>query len=229
MSRTPLIILLSGFLGAVALTAQVLPPTSVTSTIQAQGSATISVKPDQAQLIVSVSTDGTTAADASQKNATIANQLLAALNQTVDGNGTVQTIGYAINVRYSNGSNPSVIGYTAVNTIQITTGDLSHLGNLIDTAVNNGANNIGALSFSLHDPEPQTQQALTAATKQALAHAAAIAAGTGRSVGPVVSAVQGGGVVPVVYTGALGAATVTPIQTGYSTVSATVTVTVQLQ
>lgn len=222
MSRTPLIILLGAIACAAVLSAQTLP----VSTIQAQGSATISVKPDQAQLIVSVSTDAATASDASQKNATIANQVLAALNQMVDGNGTVQTIGYAINARYSNGANPSVVGYTAVNTIQITTGDLSHLGNLIDTAVNNGATNIGALSFGLQDPEPQKQQALTAATKQALAHAAAIAAGTGRSVGPVVSAVEGGSATPVVLTGVVSA---TPIQTGYATVSASVTVTVQLQ
>ena len=222
MSRMPLIILLGALAGTAVLSAQ----TPSSSTVQAQGSATISVKPDQAQLIVSVSTDGATAADASQKNAAIANQVLGALDQMVDGNGTVQTIGYAINARYSNGANPSVVGYTAVNTIQITTGDLSHLGNLIDAAVNNGATNIGALSFGLHDPEPQKEQALTAAMKQALAHAAAIAAGAGRSVGPVVSAVEAGNVTPVVIAGV---ASTTPIQTGYASVSASVTVTVQLQ
>ena len=222
MSRTPLIILLGALAGAAVAAAQ----TSSPATIQAQGNATVSAKPDQVQLTVSVSTDGASAQEAAQKNSAQTTQVLNALNQMVGSNGTVQTIGYSITVRYSNGANPSVIGYTAVNSIQVTTSDMSLPGPLIDAAVNNGATNIGGLSFGLHDSDPQRQQALTAATKQALAHAGAIASGLGRSVGPVVSAVEGGGTTPIVYAGA---ATSTPIQTGFVTVSASVTVTVQLQ
>jgi len=65
------------------------------------------------------------------------------------------------------------------------------------------------------------------AAKQARAHADAIAAGLGAKTGAVVSAQEGGSVSPVVIAGTAGAAP-TPIQTGQVSVSASVTITVQL-
>jgi uncharacterized protein YggE len=225
MFRTPLIILLTALASAAILSAQ----TTAAGTIQAQGSANLNVQPDQAQLTVSVSTDAATAQQAASQNATQTNQVLTALKQALGNSGTVQTIGYTINPRYSNSANPTVIGYTAANTVQVTTSDLSLPGQLIDAASGSGATSVYGLTFGLRDPEPSKQQALTAATKQALAHAAAIAAGLGGKVGPVVSAVEGSTVVPIV-TQSLGAASVTtPVLTGYVTVTANATVTVQLQ
>ena len=71
------------------------------------------------------------------------------------------------------------------------------------------------------------QQALGLAAKQARAHADAIAAGLGARTGAVVSAQEGGGVSPVVIAGTVAAAP-TPIQTGQVSVTASVTITVQL-
>jgi uncharacterized protein YggE len=212
--------------GSAILSAQ----TTSAGTIQAQGSASLYVQPDQAQLTVSVSTDAATAQQAAAQNATQTNQVLNALKQVLGNSGTVQTVGYSINPRYSNGSNPNIIGYTAMNTVQVTTSDLSLPGQLIDAASGNGATNVYGLSFGLHDPDPARQQALTAATKQALAHAAAIAAGLNGKAGPVVSAVEGSTTVPILMaTQSAGAISSTPVVTGYVTVTAYVTVTVQLQ
>lgn len=212
-------------LAAAALPAQSQPA----GTIQANGSATLSVQPDQAQLTVSVSTDGASAQQAAQLNATQTNQVLSAIGQVLKSSGTTQTVGYSINPRYSNGANPSIIGYTAVNTIQATTYDLSLPGPLIDAASGSGATNVNGLTFGLQNPDPTKQQALTAATKQALAHAGAIATGLGKVVGTVVSAQEASSSTVVVPLAA--ASTSTPIQTGYVTVSANVVVvvTVQLQ
>ena len=226
MLRTPLILLLAGLVGAAILSAQA----TAAGTIQAQGSATLNVQPDQAQLSVSVSTDAATAQQAASQNGTQTNQVLNALKQVLGNSGTVQTIGYSINPRYSSGTNPTVIGYTAMNTVQITTSDLSLPGQLIDAASGSGATNVYGLTFGLHDPDPSRQQALTAATKQALAHATAIAAGLSGKAGPVISAQETGTTVPIVSpVQAVGAISSTPIVTGYVTVTANVTVTVQLQ
>lgn len=86
---------------------------------------------------------------------------------------------------------------------------------------------MNGLTFGLQNPDPVKQQALTAATKQALAHAGAIASGLGGKAGQVVSAQESSTSTPVVMLAA--ASTSTPIQTGYVTVSASVVVTVQLQ
>jgi uncharacterized protein YggE len=221
MCRTRLIILLAVLAGAAGLPAQ------TAGTIQALGAASLSVQPDQALLTVSVSTDGATAQQAAQLNATQTNAVLNALKQVLGSSGSIQTIGYSEYPRYNSGTNPSIIGYTAANTVQATTYDLTLPGALIDAASQSGASTIGGLTFGLRDPDPTKQQALTAAAKQALAHASAIAAGLGAKAGPVVSAQESAATSPVVL--GVASSVSTPIQTGSVTVTANVTVTVQLQ
>ena len=50
---------------------------------------------------------------------------------------------------------------------QVTTLDLSMIGNLIDTANQAGANSVSGITFGLENPDPVKQQALTQAAKQA--------------------------------------------------------------
>jgi uncharacterized protein YggE len=199
--------------------------------VQANGSATLTAKPDQAQLDVGVVTNGATAQDASQQNANLSTTVQAALSKVLGSAGTLQTVSYYVSPRYSNSPNqPSVIiGYTAGNTVRVTTTDLTQIGLLIDAANQAGANSVGGLSFGLQNPEPLVEQALTQATKQALAHAAAIAAGLGNKLGAVLSAQEGSSYTPIVVGAAsAGAAVTTPVQTGTVTVYATVTIQVGL-
>lgn len=199
--------------------------------VQANGSATITAKPDQAQLEVGVVTNGATAQDAGQQNASLSGTVQAALSKVLGAAGTLQTVSYSINPRYSNtpGQPSVIIGYTATNTVRVTTTDLSQIGLLIDAANAAGANSVGSLSFGLQNPEPLVEQALTQATKMATAHAAAIAAGLGGKVGAVLSAQEGSSYAPIVV-GApgAGAGVSTPVQTGTVTVYATVTIQVAL-
>jgi len=199
--------------------------------VQANGSATLTAKPNQAQLDVGVVTNGATAQDASQKNASLSDTVQAALSKVLGSAGTLQTVSYYVTPRYSSTPNqPSVIiGYTAGNTVRVTTTDLSQIGLLIDAASQAGANSVGGLSFGLQNPEPLVEQALTLATKQATAHAAAIAAGLGSKLGAVISAQEGSSYTPIaVGTAGAGTAGTTPVQTGTVTVYATVTIQVGL-
>src|ERR1035437_4978397 len=211
MFRTYLSLLLLMLFGS-AMAAQTAVPS-----VQANGSATLTAKPDQAQLDVGVVTNGATAQDASQQNASLTNTVQAALSKVLGSAGTLQTVSYYLTPLYSNTPNqPSaIIGYTASNTTRVTTTDLSQIGVLIDAANQAGANNVGNLSFGLQNPEPLVEQALTQATKQATAHAAAIAAGLGGKLGAVLSAQEGSSYTPVVAGGVkAGAAGTPPPQTG---------------
>jgi len=210
--------------GAIAQTAAV-------PSVQANGSATLTAKPDQATLDVGVVTNGTTAQDAAQQNATLSNAVQAAIGKVLGSSGTMQTVNYSVYARYSNapGQTATIIGYTASNTVRVTTIDLNSIGPLIDTANSAGANSVGNLSFGLQNPEPYTQQALTQATKIASGHAAAIAAGLGGKLGAVISAQEGASYTPIVVgTAAGGAAASTPVQTGTVNIYATVTIQVAL-
>src|ERR1044071_1316393 len=153
----------------IAVQAQIQAPASV----QATGTAIMSVAPDQAQFTAGVITQGTTAQDAAQQNATQTAAMLTALKGVLGTNGTVQTVGYSVSPRYNNSQPPSVIGYTASNTVQVTTINLNLVGPLIDAANQAGANNVSGISFGRQDPDPVLQQALGKASKQAVAHAAA--------------------------------------------------------
>lgn len=212
---------------AVPLSAQI--PSA--GTIQATGNAILSVNPDQASIDISVITQGATAQQAAQQNASQTNTVIGALKQVLGASGTVQTVSYSVYPNYSSnpGQTSQIVSYTVNNTVRATTTDLSLPGPLIDAGNQAGAGSVSNLSFGLQNPEPFQEQALTAAAKQAQAHAAAIAAGLGVKAGGIVSAQEGVETVPPVMTGvaALGGAS-TPIKSGPVTVSATVTITVQL-
>ena len=197
-------------------------------TVQATGNATLAVNPDQASLDVGVITSAATAQDSAQQNATQTTAVINAVKGVLGSAGTVQTLYYSISPRYtSNGSTLS--GYTTNNTLRVVTNDLSIIGRLIDAASGAGANNAGGLSFGLQDHDPALQQALTAATKQAMAHANAIAAGLGGKAGAVISAQEGASYTPIAVGGVSATAAATPIQTGTVNVYSTVSLVVQLQ
>ena len=201
------------------------------SSIQATGTATVNAKPDQVQLDVAVVTQAATAASAGQQNATQTNAMIAALQQVLGKSGTIETVGYWLSPRYSTAANQTsvIVGYTAQNTVRATSYDLSLAGPLIDVANQAGAGSVGGLTFGLQDSEPTRLQALTLAAKQAQAHAAAIAAGTGGKTGAVLSAVEGTYNSPSpIYTAAGGASSSTPVVSGTVSVTATVTITMQL-
>jgi len=213
--------------------AATLPAQTAAGTIQATGTATLSVNPDQASIDVSVITQGTTAQQAAQLNAAQTTTVINALKQLLGSNGTVQTVSYSVDPRYSNTSVQSntIIGYTATNTVRATTSDLTQVGPLIDTANQAGAGSVGNLSFTLQNPDSYQQQALSAAAKQAQAYASAIATGLGSKTGAVVSAQQGASTSYPILAGLAGgvaSSVPTPVQTGMVTVAATVTITVQL-
>src|SRR5437764_12534023 len=91
---------------APGLLAQTAPPRSV----QASGNATIYATPDQAPLDVGVVTNGSTAQDSAQQNATMTTAVLTALKAVLGSSGTVQTVSYYVHPRYSpTPTQPSVI------------------------------------------------------------------------------------------------------------------------
>jgi uncharacterized protein YggE len=219
-------------LAMILVPGSVLAQTSTVKTVQATGSATIFANPDQAQIEAGVVTNGSTAQDSAQQNATMTAAVITALKTVLGSSGSLQTVSYNISPRYSTapGQSNVIVGYTTSNTVRVITTDLSSIGKLIDAANQAGANSVSSLSFGLQDPEPKVQQALAQATKQAMSHATAIANGLGGTLGAVISAQQGSAYTPLVLPSAGAAVAVTtPVQTGTVSVYATVNVIVQLQ
>ena len=185
MTRTALLVMT---LGAV-LTAQ----TTGNRTVQSNGSATITANPDQAQIDIGVVTVGATRGldSGTAKRDPDHRRPQAPSRRSWARNGTTQTVSYYVSPRYTNTSPQVINGYTTSNTLRVVTQDLSIIGQLIDGANQAGANSVSSLSFGLQNPEPLVQQALTQATKQAMAHANAIATGLGGKIASVISGAGG--------------------------------------
>ena len=199
--------------------------------VRASGEGVVSVVPDRAKVLVGVVTQAATAQEAAAQNAAQLEAVLTQLRALLGASADIKTINYSLtpNYRYPQGGGPpTLVNYTASNTVEVTLADLSSIGRVIDTAAQAGANQIQSLRFTVADPEPLRARALAAAAKQARGRAEAIASGLGVRLGAVLTAEEGT-VVRIADTREVSAGgTQTPIETGLVEVRATVTVEIEL-
>src|SRR5467141_2476346 len=149
----------------------------VPNSILVSGSGAVSYIPNEALIRVGAVTENKSAIDATSSNAAVTSKVIKALNAAGVSN-SIQTQGYNLNVDYSNCNYstciPQIIGYTVTNSllVNLTSSNPSQLGsqvgNVIDSAVGAGANQIN-LSFG------ETNSGLSTLTNTALQHALATA------------------------------------------------------
>jgi uncharacterized protein len=207
-------------------------------TVRASGEATVTAKPDRAQITIAVLTQASTAQAASAKNATQTTQVLDAVKRAIGVSGQITTTGYSISPDYQysrDGSPAKVIGYNATNTVLVTVDDLSLVGKIIDSATSAGANNINNIAFTLRNDEPVRAQALAEAAAKARASAEAIAKALNLQVVGIMNAeaTEAPTVRPIFAqaraTAQVNAGAPTPIETGTLDIHAGVIVTLQVQ
>jgi uncharacterized protein len=205
--------------------------------IRVGGEATITAKPDQAELNLGVVSQATTGQAAGAQNAQKLDSVLAQLRKVLGSGAEIKTLSYSLtpNYRYpKEGGQPSISGYTASNVIEIKTGDLSQVGKLIDVATQSGANTVQSLRFTLKDEQPVLSQALKAAAVKARAKADALASALGLRIVRVLQVVEGGQPVRPVFAEAMtmraseSAAPPTPVEPGTIEVQASVTLVVEI-
>ncbi|WP_153721383.1 SIMPL domain-containing protein [Sporosarcina cascadiensis] len=137
-------------------------------TITVFGEGAIKASPDRVQIVISVNSRGTELQEIQRDNADRMNQVNKALTAAGISQDSIQTIDYQIRpvYDYSNGEQ-RFQGYEVINTIRITSDNLSRAGELVDLAVKNGANQIGSIEFSLQDEGEYYQKALALALQDA--------------------------------------------------------------
>lgn len=96
--------------------------------------------------------------------------------------------------KYGNGES-RLIGYTAENLLKITIKNLDNVGQIIDTAIEAGANKVNNIIFTLKDDSAHKKMALDKAFKTAKAKAKALAAAAGLSLTRIVKIQEAGAVV----------------------------------
>ncbi len=221
-------------LGLVCLSAGAQVTNTRRPSVRAVGDATINTAPDQAQMTFSIETRANTAADAASQNATQTTAVLTALQRLLGAGADIKTTGYSVSpvYTYPPGGQPVLTGFSAVNSIQVTIANINQVGATLDTGTQAGATRVQGIFFSLKDPEPVRLQALRQAAQRARTHADAMAGGAGLRLGNVLAIDEGSAPPRVLnFAGdtALGAAAPsTPVQPGNVSVTATVTMEIEL-
>lgn len=202
-----------------------------TRTIIVSGSGEASRAPDVAHLTIGVDAPAKTASDAVRAMSARLEATISRLKASGVAKKDMQTAQLSISPRYNyetRPETPEIIGYTASSSLSVTLRDLDKAGALIDAAVADGANRLGGLSFGFTDPQPLELDARDAAVADARAKAERLAKAAGVSLGPVLQirdGAQGRSPEPVVFAArAARASNDVPIETGESTVGASVTV-----
>lgn len=156
------------------------------------------VAPDMASISLGVMTEGKTAAEAMQANATRMSAVMASLRKAGIADKDIQTSNLNLNPQYKYQENqpPLLIGYQASNNVTITVHDLKRLGAAVDASVTAGANQVQGISFGLEDPTAAENAARAAAVKALIAKADLYAKATGYKVSRLVSLSEGGGYTP---------------------------------
>lgn len=206
-------------------------PVSGAPSIVAVGDASVTGTPDLAFVTVGVVTQAATAQDATTQNASQAGALITALQSLLGTSASIKTINYSVSPVYNNpaaGQSATIIGYSVSNIVQVTLTDLTQIGKTIDTAIQNGANRVQGVAFSLQDRTPLVAQALKTAASRAHSQADAIASGLNVHTGAVLRASEGVNTVNPVMAGAAAVASATPIETGLVVIQASVTVEVAI-
>ena len=218
-----------------ALAAVLCPAQMRRSYIRASGEGVVSVRPDQATVSVGVITQGRTAAEATDANATKAQAILDALRRLLGPNADIRTSYFSVtpNQRFPTGGGvPEIVGYTATNNFRVTMTDTANAGRVIDTATAAGANTVGGITFGVREPVPLRQRALQLATQMARANAEAIAQGMSGRLGAVISAAESSVAVPIMGgadgRAGIAAAVPTPVEAGNLEVSASVTMEIEV-
>jgi uncharacterized protein len=217
--------------GAAGVRAQDATPTAAATaaTITVNGVGNVTMPPDTASVTLGVTIVEKTLKDAQAKASTQMDAVIAELKADGVKDADIQTSNYSVSVNQtydSNGVPGEVTGYTVSNQVAVVVRDLPKLGSILDKVVEQGANAIWGINFYVNDQTDAAKQARELAVVDATEHAKQIAAAAGGSVGKVVSIneTSSPSTMNVSY-GGKGAGGGTPIQTGSTTVSASVSIT----
>ena len=202
MRAAALGLVLTATAAAPAALAQAAPPAADTmfraTTVNLSAYGETRIAPDMATITLGVMTEGKTAAEAMQANATRMSTVMGSLRKAGIADKDIQTSNLNLNPQYKYQENqpPLLVGYQASNNVTITVHDLKRLGAAVDASVTAGANQVHGISFGLDDPSAAENAAREAAVKALAAKADLYARATGHKVSRLVSLSEGGGYTP---------------------------------
>jgi uncharacterized protein YggE len=172
----------------------------VPRTITVVGRGEVKVKPDVANTTVGVEALGATVDAAMADAEARMTSVLAALKAMGIADKDIQTSNFSVNFERQSEPQPTTRAqatpgafeppagfYRVSNMVQVTVRDMDTVGDVIDTAVEAGANNVWGINFALESTDALEVQAREAAVKDAQARAQSLAGLNNVQMGDVVA------------------------------------------
>jgi Uncharacterized conserved protein len=152
--------------------------------VTVNGVATLRLVPDRVSFSVGVETDSPNVADAFRGNTEKVNSVIAALKQRGVKPSEIQTSNFGITSHDSEGKKLS--GYRVTNLLTVTRDNLASVGELLQAAVEKGANEAGSLQFMVSNQKDSELRGLELAFQNARSKAEKLALLSGKVLGEVV-------------------------------------------
>ncbi len=155
-------------------------------TLAVKGHATLSKPADELSINIGILNQGKTALQALNENSAKVKALIDALNKAGLNEKEYQTGRFSIRPLYNQRPKeadqnwtPKVIGFEIENTLRVNTAKVDQAGSIIDQATQVGANTINNINFQLKNPRLYREEAIQAATQNALNDAVSLSQAAG--------------------------------------------------
>lgn len=164
-------------------------------TITVSGKGKAAAPPDMATIRTGVVTTSPNAKDALAANSRAMEQIMKTLRKLNIKDKDMQTSGFSVYPEYRRQQGPrggksptnEIIGYRVSNNVSVRVRNLPRLGEILDSLVQSGSNQVSGVQFSISEPKAITDQARKNAIDDAKGRAELYAVATGCRVGKVIS------------------------------------------
>lgn len=199
-------------------------PEFCASKLKVEGTGKIKVQPNLANVVLGVIIENKELKLAQEENAAIMTSVINVIRGMGIPIEDIQTQSYNVTTQYDYIEGKQIFrGYRVEHMLQVIIRDMRMVGEVIDAAVQSGANQVSSIKFTIDNPSVYYQQALNKAVDDALAKAGTFGNKLNISVSPVpVQIVElgygdGGLVTPMTYQTS---AVTTPVQAGQIEITA---------
>ena len=162
------------------------PDNAFQRTISVTGEGTITTKPDSVQADIGVTALRNTLGEAIAEN----NEKMAAVIATLKDLGIaekdIQTVRFNVELERADYNGP-ITGYRVSNQLHVTIRDLGRAGEILDRAIEAGANDVSAIHFATSDVAGPEKQARLAAIADAISKAREMVEAAGAKLGSVLT------------------------------------------
>ena len=204
-------------------------------TITVTGRAVVDMVPDVATLNIGVTREARRADEALAATSTAVNAIFAQLEAAGVAPRDMQTQGLSVQPRWSRQTDnaqaaPRITGFVARNGVRVRIRVLDDLGSILSAVVEDGANTLDGLQFSVADTDAALAEARAEAVQDGIGKAEQMASAAGLALGDIQSITEiGGSVRPeAVQMQAARMSDAVPIARGEVSLSAQVSLVIEL-